>query len=236
MRGLRLAALALGAALLASCHGGSSGKVDAADYDAFFIWAGVRAQPVLDRAKVVYVLAGELRHDDPARIVPLRALPHVRSAEVWLTIRVERLDWGDTAYDQTVRELARWEAAGNRLAGLQIDFDAATKGLDGYAEFLRQLRTRLPRKYRLSVTGLMDWSAHGDPAALAKLDGVVDELVVQTYQGRQTIPGYQSYFTRIAQLSIPHKVALVQGGDWTAPPQLASDPGFRGYVVFLINP
>ncbi len=236
MNVIRLAAIALCAALLTSCHGERSGKVDPADYDAFFLWAGVRAQPVLNRAKVLYVLAGELRHDDPGRMVPLRAVPHVLTAEVWLTIRVERLDWQQTAYDQVLRALSEWESAGNRLAGLQIDFDAATQGLDGYALFLSDLRRRLPARYRLSVTGLMDWSAHGDPAALAKLAGVVDELVMQTYQGRQTIPGYRAYFSRIAQLPLPYKVALVQGGEWTTPPQLASDPQFRGYVVFLVNP
>ena len=61
-------------------------------------------------------------------------------------------------------DLVRWQAAGNHVAGLQIDFDAATRGLGSYAAFLAQLRRRLPGHYRLSVTGLMDWSAHGDPA------------------------------------------------------------------------
>ena len=41
---------------------------------------------------------------------------------------------------------------------------------------------------------------------------------------------------RMARVPVPHKVALVQGGQWREPPALRSDPLFRGYVVFLVNP
>lgn len=131
--------------------------------------------------------------------------------------------------------LASWEAAGNRLEGLQIDFDAATRGLAHYAAFLADLRRRLPRRWKLSITGLMDWSAGGDPSALRQLSGTVDEIVVQTYQGRETIPGYERYLTSLPRLGMPHRVGLVAGGRWRAPPSLESNPAFRGYVVFLLD-
>ena len=57
-----------------------------------------------------------------------------------------------------------------------------------------------------------------------------------SYQGRSTIPGYAAYFERLARVPLPHKVALVAGGDWRKPPGLRRDPLFRGYVVFLVNP
>ena len=82
----------------------------------------------------------------------------------------------------------------------------------------------------------MDWSANADPAALASLTGVVDEVVVQSYQGRETIPGYARYLEKLARVPVPHKVALVQGGQWREPAALKRDPLFRGYVVFLVNP
>ena len=44
----------------------------------------------------------------------------------------------------SVRDLESWKGKGNRIAGIQIDFDAATRGLPGYADFLKQLRTELP--------------------------------------------------------------------------------------------
>lgn len=226
----------LALALLASCQNEVPGRVDAGNYDAFFLWAGVRPPPALARAKVVYILAGEVRGDDGGRLIPLRAEPpHLAHADVWLTVRAERIDWSKSVYQQLGEELARWDRANVRFAGLQVDFDARTRGLAGYAQFLRQLRRRLPARYRLSITGLMDWSAHGDPAVLAGLTGVADEVVIQTYQGRQTIPGYEAYIAALAKLPLPYKVGLVEGGAWRAPPGLASDPDFKGYVVFLVN-
>ena len=139
----------------------------------------------------------------------------------------------DSPSGAIVAELDRW-AAGNRLAGLQVDFDASTKGLDRYAQFLRLLRQRLPARYKLSVTGLMDWSAHGDPAALAALRGVVDEVVVQSYQGRHTISGYDAYLAKLARVPVPYRVAVVEGGDWREPAGLSTSAGYRGTVVFLL--
>jgi Protein of unknown function (DUF3142) len=231
---VRRAALWL-ALLLAACAPQAPGLVDPSDHDAFFLWAGVKPPAVLARAKTIYILDGEVRRDAPDRLVPLRATPQVGHAEVWLVVRAARIDWGEGVHAALFGDLARWEAAGNRVAGLQVDFDAATPGLGEYAAFLKDLRSRLPARYKLSVTGLMDWSANADPAALAGLKGVVDEVVVQSYQGRATIPGYERYLGRLARVPVPHKVALIQGGEWQEPPALRRDPLFRGYVVFLLN-
>jgi hypothetical protein len=163
-------------------------------------------------------------------------VPHLIRSKVWLTVRAERLDWDAATWRAIIAMLARWRAAGNPLQGLQIDFDAATVGLDGYRAFLMDVRSKLPPGTRLSITGLLDWSANGDPAALAALAGVVDEVVIQTYQARSTIPGYAAYFRHIDTMPITHKIALVEGGEWTAPEALARDRRFAGYVVFLLRP
>lgn len=210
-------------------------RVDPERHDAFFLWAGVKPPAVLARAKTIYILDGEVRAGGPKGVVALRPVaPRAKQVDVWLTLRTERLDWEEPIYRRLLADAARWEAAGTRLVGIQIDFDARTKGLTQYAEFLADLRRRLPAKYRLSVTGLLDWSAQGDPAQLARLQGVVDEVVIQTYQGRKTIPGYETYLASLARLPIPYKVGLVQGGEWKAPPGLEADSEFRGYVVFLL--
>ena len=163
-------------------------------------------------------------------------MPQLDTPEVWMVVRVETLDWDPAAYGQLDAALARWRAAGNRVAGLQIDFDAATHGLAGYATFLEQLRARLPRDLKLGVTGLLDWSANGDPAGLDALAEAVDEVVLQIYQGRRVIPGYQRYLARLDRIKVPFRIGLVQHGDWQPPPGLESNPMFRGYVVFLLNP
>lgn len=228
-------AAGLGVALLTGCQPEPPPPVDPNRHDAFFLWAGVKPPPALERAKTIYILDGEVRVGDNTRIVPLRPQPpRVRHAEVWLTLRTERIDWAEPVYRQLLADAARWEAAGARLVGVQIDFDARTRGLDDYARFLTDLRRRLPARYRLSVTGLMDWSANGDPAQLARLRGVVDEVVIQTYQGRKTIPGYENYMASLLRLPIPYRVGLVESGEWEAPAGLEKDPEFRGYVVFLL--
>lgn len=223
------------ALVLAGCGQAERGRVDPRDYDSFWLWAGVTPPPELAKARTIYLLDGELRTG--AAYLPLRpGTPHLPGKALWLVVRTDTLDWPDSAIGGLTGRLDRWAAAGNRVEGLQLDFDARTKHLDDYAKFLRSVRIALPRRYKLSITGLLDGSANGDPRVLDSLVGVVEEVVVQTYQGRMTIPGYENYFAGAARWSVPFKVGLVQNGLWTAPASLASAPKFRGYVVFLLRP
>ncbi|WP_395017693.1 DUF3142 domain-containing protein [Dongia sp.] len=209
---------------------------DARDYDAFFLWAGVKPQAVLAEARDLYLLQGQVDDGDPVRLVSQRqALPRVAEADVWMVVRVETLDWPETVYGQVLAALGRWRAAGNKVVGIQIDFDAGTRHLENYAAFLGDLKQRLPADCLLSITGLLDWSSNGDPAGLAALGGVVDEVVLQIYQGRRVIPGYAGYLAALKRLELPFRIGLLQGGDWEAPDHLAGNPWFRGYVVFLVN-
>jgi hypothetical protein len=227
-------------ALLAGCGAqhtpdASGPVIDAARYDAFFLWPGM-VPPRGASVRTLYLLDGEVRHDGRPHLTRLRmATPHLPGRRVWLVLRVERLDWDEATYGAMLADLAQWRAAGNDVAGVQIDFDAATRGLDRYARFLSGLRARLPAGTALSITGLMDWSAHGDPQELTRLAGIVDEVVVQTYQGRSTIPGYESYFKQMAHFPIPFRVALAQGGRWREPAGLAANPRFGGYVIFMLT-
>jgi hypothetical protein len=230
-------ALALGLACGAPAL---AGTVRAEDYDAFWLWGGVTPQPALARARTLYMLQGVV--DTPksgsgaARLVAEGgAIPRLRQGVAWLDYRAHTLRWTPSIYAQLAARLRRWRAAGDPVAGVQIDFDARTRHLDEYARFLTDLRARLPADCKLSVTGLLDWSSQGDSAALNAVGGVVDEVVLQTYQGRRTIPGYQAYLARLGRMRTPFKIGLVEGGDFTAPPSLAANPWFRGYVVFLKN-
>lgn len=216
---------------------GQARPVDAREHDAFWLWAGVRPpQPVLAAAKRLYLMEGEVTRQEPVRLASRRpAVPHVERAEVWLVVRTETLDWPPEVFSLLSAELARWRAAGNRVVGVQIDFDARTRHLDVYARFLAELRRRLPRDCQLGITGLLDWSANGDPAALAALRGIVDEAVLQIYQGRHVIPGYERYLAKLDNLTIPFRIGILQGGEWQQPPTLARNPMFKGTVVFLRN-
>lgn len=222
------------AAILASCSSGDPDRVRAEQYDSFWLWAGVPPSAVLDEAKTVYVLDGEIRGRQ-GRFVSLRAAaPRARGPEIWLVIRTDTLAWPKNAFEGIGQRADGWARHGSHVAGVQIDFDARTRHLGDYAVFLEKVRSALPRRYRLSITGLMDWSANGDPQALVRLKGTVDEVVIQTYQGRSTIWGYERYFERMKGFPIPFKVGLVENGRWIEPPGLSAEPNFRGYVVFLL--
>jgi hypothetical protein len=210
-------------------------RVDPERYDAFWLWPGVRPIPAMARARTIYLLGGEIRRGSPDRIVPLRATPHVRHATIWLVYRAESLDWGPQVVPAMRATLARWRGAGNRVEGIQIDFDSGTRGLSGYAAFLRHLRSNLPADAKLSVTGLLDGAANGDPAALTSLNGVVDELVIQTYQGTTTVADIDNYLPRLARVPVPFKLGLVEGGEWREPAGLRANARFRGYVVFVLG-
>ncbi|MBD7920536.1 DUF3142 domain-containing protein [Xanthomonas bonasiae] len=225
-------------ALCMSMGAAIAAPVDARRYDAFWLWAGVRPQPVLANARRVYLLQAEVPLDAgvPARLVAQRAaLPQLRHCQVWMVLRVERIDWTPALFEAVLVQLQRWHAAGNDVVGLQIDFDAGTRHLAQYVAFLRTLRARLPAGYQLGITGLLDWSVNGRAEALAGLRGVVDEVVLQIYQGRAVIPDYPVYVARLGRLRVPFRIGLLQDGDWQPPQGLQDNPWFRGYVVFLRN-
>ncbi|WP_455285612.1 DUF3142 domain-containing protein [Cupriavidus necator] len=221
-------------------HGALAGTVDAAQYDAFWVWAGVRPQAAVREARNLYVLQGQIEAS-PEDDVPVRflaqgvAMPALHHADIWLVYRVHTLRWTPRIDSILLAQLGRWRAGGHTITGIQIDFDARTHHLEDYLAFLQRLRERLPADYRLSITGLMDWSSRIDVDQINRLRGMVDEVVIQTYQGRHTIRDYRAYLPRVSRLQLPYKIGLVQGGEWEAPSYLAGNPWFRGYVVFLQN-
>jgi hypothetical protein len=220
----------------------ATAAVQASDYDAFWLWGGVASQPVLAQARTLYLLQGQIssarseRHQQVNFVAQGMAVTRLPQDQLWIVYRAHTLRWPEPVYKQLMGQIKRWRQAGNPVVGIQIDFDARTRYLNEYVEFLRDLRQRLPADYRLSITGLMDWSSNADAAVIGQLKGVIDEIVVQTYQGRRSIPDSGAYLPRLNRLGLPFRVGLIQGGEWQAPEYLQTSPWFRGYVVFLQNP
>jgi hypothetical protein len=213
--------------------------VRAANYGAYWLWAGVNGRPGLEKAKTIYLLLGEIGADR-TRSVRLKAQgatePGPHAAALWLVYRVRSLDWTPEIVAAIVRRLALWRAQPGHVVGIQVDFDASTRGLNNYAAFLGDLRRSLPEGCALSVTGLMDWASQAAPEDLDALSGTVDELVFQTYRGRETLRDIDAYLARLGRLHIPFRLGLAEGASWSPPAGLAHHPYFQGYVVFLRNP
>ncbi|WP_284310570.1 DUF3142 domain-containing protein [Labrys miyagiensis] len=238
MRLTRLPAVLLLSVLMTQVAVGEP-VVKASDYDAYWLWAGVKARPIVQQAKTVYLLQGEIG-PDPSGAVRLKAQggsvpgPHVPA--LWLAYRVRSLDWTPEITAAIARKYAAWRTQPGSVPGIQVDFDASTRNLRNYAGFLKDLRRSLPPDCRLSVTGLMDWASQAAPEDLDALSGTIDEIIFQTYRGRQTVPDIDAYLARLGRLRIPYRLGLSEGAAWSPPAGLASDPHFRGYVIFLQNP
>lgn len=241
MRQLTAPALAVLLLTLLQPLGVSAGIVQATHYSSFWIWGGVKPQPVLAQAQNLYILQGEvfeIKEQNRSKVV-VRAqgmpVAHLRKSKVWLVYRANTLHWTPDIVESLIVRLKRWQLSGNPVVGLQVDFDVRTRHLDEYVLFLRQLRAQLPANYQLSITGLLDWSSNGDIEAVNQLKDIVDEVTIQTYQGRKTITNYTAYLSKLKRLTLPFKIGLIQNGEWQAPSDLESNPWFQGYIIFLQN-
>jgi hypothetical protein len=84
----------------------------------------------------------------------------------------------DQVTAQILQVLADWQAQGLTLSGVEIDHDAGNARLPAYAEFLKQLRSALPKEIPLSITALPAWL---DSAQLPTLLQTVDSSVLQVH-------------------------------------------------------
>ncbi len=199
----------------------------------FWWWPGVTIPADL-AIKRLYVLAQAFNRQE--QFEPYWPSPPrlKKTGEVVLVYRLEKPLAADVLAEHAQLDIAAWELAGNRVRGIQIDFDSGTSALENYASFLAQLRTALDKRFLLSVTGLMDWG-NARQYDMQAMSATVDEIVFQTYQGTTTLPGYEKYLEKIIALKIPFKVGVISGGEFSsdASKQLGRESDFRGFVVFL---
>ncbi len=207
-------------------------------YPAFWVWGGVDKTQIPATAQRLYILQGSIQSNRQAvvRFQRQGALVQAFDVPLFLVYRFEILTWNVAIQQSILHQIQYWESHGQQVLGIQIDFDAQTQRLAHYEQFLRQVRAALPRKYQLSITGLLDWSQNASPTVLQTLADSLDEVIFQTYQGKHTIPYYQAYLKAFAKLQIPFKIGIVAGGVWDVQNEqwLAELPFYRGVVVFLL--
>lgn len=217
----------------------ATSKVDANDFASFWIWGDIQTAPYLVHAKELYILQGEIRYSKSKQIstftpqgVSILKLPHQK---IWLVFRTHHLAWNEQNYQTILNRLEHWRNQGNQVQGIQIDFDSKTNSLKEYAIFLQKLRQKLPQQYRLSITGLLDWTNFKDQNTLTLFRQNIDELVIQTYQGATTIPNYPEYLKRISAMQLPYKIGFVQNGLRQNNSNDFNEPHFKGYIIFLLR-
>lgn len=206
-------------------------------------WAwhpNVHLARVLADADKLYLLEGELLQRGGLVRFQRRGFPPASGSAhpIVMVYRLEVMQWPDSLRQQIQQDIEAFVARGNRVWGIQLDFDAATGKLNSYGALLRQVRASLPSHYGLSVTGLMDWAGQGGLEDLNALQGVVSEVVFQVYQGMKPIKDHSRYLQRLSQreLTVPFKIGLVEHGDYDANVLAAvrRHSLYRGTVVFLL--
>ncbi|MGE8414951.1 MAG: DUF3142 domain-containing protein [Pseudomonas sp.] len=136
-------------------------------------------------------LAGSRADFSTVRVLALQAFPQAGWSRARIdadvlrqdgrpVIAVVRLDGQlpslnqDEILAQVQQLLADWQGQGLTLAGLEIDHDAGSARLPGYAELLARLRAQLPASLALSITALPAWLDSRElPALLAQVDSSV---------------------------------------------------------------
>ncbi len=206
-------------------------------YTEFWIWGGIDSSRNFTQGKQFYVLQGYITENRQKVSFTRQGMQAVSGfGSVILVYRLNTLVWNRVIHDTLINHIQAWEYRGNTVLAIQLDFDARTKNIDQYAGFLRQVRQDLPASYGLSITGLLDWASQGDLSVLESLQGVVDEIIFQTYQGKHTIPNYSAYLKSLVKLRFPFKIGLVENGEWDRryEYELSQSSYYRGAVVFLL--
>ncbi|ALG67804.1 DUF3142 domain-containing protein [Beggiatoa leptomitoformis] len=207
------------------------------NYQAFWVWGGIKTAQIPPTAQRLYILQGSIRPDKQQGYFQRQGiLVKPLNTPVFLVYRLEILAWDAVIWQSILNQIHYWEAQSPAVLGIQLDFDAQTKQLDKYEQFLRQVRITLPQQYQLSITGLLDWSQNASPTVLQILADTVDEVIFQTYQGKHTIPHYKAYLHSLAELRVPFKVGIVARGVWDRKDEqwLEQLSHYKGIVVFLL--
>lgn len=213
--------------------------INPVDFEQYWLWGDIQTRPYLKTAKQLYILQGQISWDKQQKSIfhyqgiAARSLPSRQ--KIWLVFRNHHLNWSGQELEKIFNLIQRWESRNTHVIGIQIDFDAKTKKMGDYAQFLAKLRQQLPKHYQLSITGLLDWTNIQDQQTLQLLRENIDELAIQTYQGSTTIKNYQQYLARVAQLAIPFKVGYVQNGIYRPRQHYEKSRYFKGHIIFLLR-
>ncbi|RYE13773.1 MAG: DUF3142 domain-containing protein [Rickettsiales bacterium] len=201
-------------------------------YEAYWIWAGITAKEAPKNSKL-YIYQGSVTKGNYNHI-GLFPYP-IDGRELYLTYRIdENLPNEHYILDLFLKSSKKWEKHSSIIKGLQLDFDSPTFKLSVYNSFLKQIRNILPKKYKLSITGLGDWILNGNTKILKAIDRNTDEIIFQLYQGTKHLPNIDSYVWKLRYYQFPFRIGLLHlDYDQKIIDFLKINPNFRGVNYFI---
>ena len=169
----------------------------------FWCWHGYRDEAAWAKATpdALYFHAGSIRKsDDMRRYAPNAPAPRwfvseelpaslPPAREYWMVFREEQPGVPDLSavpmlaqrISQILTTTRRWKL---KVVGVQLDIDSPTGSLSRYADFLREVRKRMPPGMEISITALLDWFRDG--TSVADVVKETDEFVPQFYDVAST--------------------------------------------------
>ena len=187
----RLGAL-LGCLVLAACAVPLQSRQPPSTWTTgFWVWglgpASTTASiPTLD---VVFFQAGTIRREAGSGEAPWLVYATIpanlpAAEEYWAVLRYDRQEVPDATAGAVIAESFERLSQNAirrhiRLAGIQLDIDCPTSALSKYADFLQEVRQKLPRGTPISITALLDWFK--PDTAVGQVIRRVDEFVPQFY-------------------------------------------------------
>jgi predicted DNA-binding antitoxin AbrB/MazE fold protein len=135
-------------------------------------------------AKTIY-LRGDKVIVQP-RLQPL-SFPEGTKLLVVVRIETDRSERPTLSGDQRAKAVSEISelGGGERVAAVQIDFDATVSEREFYSEALRDLRRQLPSRVGLSITALASWCIYDDWLAALPVDEAVPMLFRLGVDARQ---------------------------------------------------
>ncbi len=205
---------------------------------AYWLWAGHKVQN-FHSDSVLYLHQGHVKKPNAKErgFLSLGFSPHkIKARSLYVVIRMDNLLYDTQFILALVRRIKRWESRGNKVEGLQLDFDSSTLKLLKYSNYLKFVRATLPVQYKLSITGLADWLVSGQQHVIA-ISQSVDEIVFQLYQYKTAHKNLKPYFLSLKSSGIHFKLGLVQRGKYNKRQlrQLTGLPNYRGSVIFTLK-
>jgi len=180
--------------------------------EAYWIWAGIPSNAAPAAAQH-YVYQGNCK-PGPTLIFEKKGLyPFpMQTKGLFLAYRMKSLAV-DTKGLASLFEAQKsdWERHKVPILGIQIDFDSPSAKLADYLIFLKELRVKLPKGQKLSITGLGDWILSAPSDSLEELSGGVDEVVFQMYQGTKNFKNANIFVDALEKKKLPFKIGLIAG-------------------------
>lgn len=176
----------------------------------YWLWAGV-AEERVPAGATVYAHVGAVHSGAEGLSFEAQGLgPRELDADgVVVVLRMTALAEAGDLLPLLEEQVTQWHRRGNRVVGVQLDYDAATAKLLRYQDMLGRLRQGLDPDLSLGITGLMDWVYSGRRDELEGVAGQVDEIVFQLYRGRDYHRPLASAQTWLSRLDFDFKVGLL---------------------------